>query len=68
VKRKPPPSLVVTISLEGPVSLYPLCDTHEEEARLALDLLQRDISLDEQIRLWGEATLARTGSKRWRPA
>lgn len=65
MQRKPPPSLVVTISLEGAVSLYPLCDTHEEETRLALDVLGRTVSLDEQVRLWGEAALARSVPDRW---
>ena len=65
MSRVPAPSLVVTIELEGPLWIYPHCKSKEEEVRLATDLLSRDISLDEQVRLWGEGVLARAIPNRW---
>ncbi len=65
MSRIPAPSLVFSIELEGPLFIYPHCGSEEEEVRLAADLLSRELSLDEQVRLWGEGVLARAIPNRW---
>jgi hypothetical protein len=52
-----PPSLVVTLELEGPLRFCAVCETYEEAERLALDVLNRDDSLEEAVRAWAEAVL-----------
>ena len=52
------PVLTIALELEGPVLVMPVCETLEEEERLAFDLLARELRLDERVHLWAETTLA----------
>jgi len=56
------PALLIQLDLEGHVVVMPVCERESEEARLAFDLAQRDLRLDERVRLWAETTRERASA------